>query len=154
VTKWKPLTVLACTLLAGPALAPAFAAECATEIEGDDLMKFNKADISVPTSCKEFKVTLKHTGQSPKTAMGHNWVLSKTSDLAGVAGDGLKGGLENDFLKPSDPRVIAHTKVVGGGESASVSFATSKLQAGENYAFFCSFPGHAAIMKGTLTLTK
>jgi len=147
---WKPLTVLACAMLTGPALA----ADCATEIEGNDMMKFDKTNISVPASCQEFKVTLEHTGKLPKTAMGHNWVLSKASDLVGIAGDGMKGSLDTAFLKSDDPRVIAHTKVVGGGESDSVSFATSKLQADENYAFFCSFPGHATLMKGTLALAK
>ena len=36
----------------------------------------------------------------------------------------------------------------------SVSFDVSKLKAGDSYAWFCSFPGHASIMKGTLTLSK
>jgi azurin len=44
--------------------------------------------------------------------------------------------------------VIANTKVIGGGQTTSVKFATSALKAGESYTFFCSFPGHSAIMKG------
>jgi azurin len=28
----------------------------------------------------------------------------------------------------------------------------SKLAAGEKYGFFCSFPGHISMMKGTVTL--
>ncbi|MOA50824.1 Azurin precursor [compost metagenome] len=50
--------------------------------------------------------------------------------------------------------MIAHTKVVGGGESDSVTFEVAKLKAGEQYMFFCSFPGHAALMKGTLEMLK
>ncbi len=50
--------------------------------------------------------------------------------------------------------MIAATKVIGGGESASVSFDVAKLQAGDAYTFFCSFPGHSSIMKGELTLAK
>lgn len=50
--------------------------------------------------------------------------------------------------------MLAHTKVVGGGEADAVTFATSALKAGETYAYFCSFPGHAALMKGTLALAK
>jgi azurin len=45
-------------------------------------------------------------------------------------------------------------RVIGGGETDSVSFDVSKLKAGDSYAWFCSFPGHASIMKGTLTLSK
>jgi azurin len=37
-------------------------------------------------------------------------------------------------------------------EAAPTTFKVSALKAGEAYAFFCSFPGHAALMKGTLTL--
>jgi azurin len=46
--------------------------------------------------------------------------------------------------------VIAHTKVVGGGESTSVKFPVSKLTKGGDYTFFCSFPGHYGLMKGKL----
>ena len=44
------------------------------------------------------------------------------------------------------------TKVIGGGESDSVTFDVSKLAAGQDYTYFCSFPGHFAMMKGTLKL--
>lgn len=141
---------VACAL-AGPALA---AGPCEAEIDSTDAMQFTKATLAVPASCKQFKLTLKHVGKLPKAAMGHNWVLAKTADMAGVASDGIAAGLPNDYLKPGDARVIAATKVIGGGESASVSFDVAKLKAGEAYSYFCSFPGHSAIMKGTLTLAK
>lgn len=136
------------------AAAPVWAADCAVEIESNDAMQFNKPTISVPASCKQFTVKLKHVGKLPKTAMGHNWVLSKTSDMQGVANDGIAAGASKDFLKDKDARVIAHTKLIGGGESDSVTFAPSALKAGEAYSFFCSFPGHSALMKGTVTLAK
>ncbi|MNE91048.1 Azurin [compost metagenome] len=50
--------------------------------------------------------------------------------------------------------MIAHTKVVGGGESDSVEIDVAKLKAGEQYMFYCSFPGHASVMKGTLELLQ
>jgi len=142
--------MLLTTLLAGPALAAA----CDVEIEANDAMQFNKSSISVPASCKQFTVKLKHVGKLPKTAMGHNWVLSKTADLQPVANDGIAAGAAKDFVKEKDARVIAHTKVIGGGESDSVTFSTAALKAGEAYSYFCSFPGHSALMKGTLTLAK
>lgn len=146
----KFLATACIAALAGPALA----AECALEIEGNDAMQFNKKSIDVPQSCKQFTVKLKHTGKLPKAAMGHNWVLSKTSDMQGAATDGIPAGLDKQYVKPGDARVVAHTKIIGGGETDSVSFAPSKLKAGESYTFFCSFPGHSSIMKGTLQLTK
>jgi azurin len=108
----------------------------------------------VPASCKQFTVKLKHVGKLPKAAMGHNWVLTKTADMQGTVTDGIAAGAAKDYVKAGDARVLAHTKLIGGGETDSVSFATSALKAGESYSYFCSFPGHAGIMKGTLTLAK
>ncbi len=137
------------------ATAPAFAAPiCNVDIESNDAMQFNSKAISVPAACKQFTVKLKHVGKMPKSAMGHNWVLAKTADMQGVANDGIAAGVDKDYLKAGDARVIAHTKVIGGGETDSVTFAVNKLKAGDDYTFFCSFPGHSGIMKGALTLAK
>ena len=84
--------------------------------------------------------------------MGHNLVVAKTSDVQAISADGIAAGVDKDYLKADDARVIAHTKLIGGGESDSVTFDVSKLDAAEAYQFFCSFPGHAALMKGALTL--
>ena len=138
--------------LLGLFTTPLFAAECKVTVEGNDMMQFNTKAIEVPASCKDFTVTLNHTGKLPKTAMGHNWVLSTAADEAGINADAIKAGAAADYLKADDARVIAHTKLIGGGESDSVTFPVSKLKAGESYAFFCSFPGHAALMKGTLSV--
>lgn len=144
-------TVLSASLLslcAGPLLA----ATCEAVVEGNDAMQFNTKDIVVDKSCKQFKVTLKHVGKLPKTAMGHNWVLTKAADVQAVANDGIPAGPAQNYLKAGDARVIAHTKLLGGGESDSVTVPVTKLAAGEGYTFFCSFPGHSALMKGTLTV--
>ena len=138
--------------LLGLASTPLLAAECAVDVESTDQMTFNTQAISVSKSCKTFTVNLKHTGSLPKTAMGHNWVLSKTADMPGVATDGISAGPDASYLKASDERVIAHTDLIGGGESTSVTFDVSKLAAGEDYSFFCSFPGHYSLMKGSLAL--
>ncbi len=148
---WKPLAL---AILAGAGAHAAWAADCATEIDGNDAMQYNKASISVPASCTKFTVTLKHSGKLPKAAMGHNWVLSKTADMQGVIADGAAAGLAKNYVKDGDTRVLAHTKIIGGGESDSVTFATSALKSGGPYSYFCSFPGHAALMKGTLALGK
>ncbi|WP_353146926.1 azurin [Pollutimonas bauzanensis] len=131
---------------------PALAATCEATIESNDAMQFNTKEMVVDKSCEKFTVNLKHTGKLAKAAMGHNWVLTKAADKQAVATEGMTAGLDKDYVKPDDARVIAHTKVIGGGESDSVTFDVSKLAAGEDYAFFCSFPGHWAIMTGTLKL--
>lgn len=151
INKFSALALIG---LAGAfAFAPsAHAAECATTIEGNDAMQFNVKTLSVPASCTDYKVTLKHTGQLGANIMGHNVVVSKTADVAGVNGDGMAAGADNAYVKPGDDRVIAHSDVVGGGESTTFTIPVSKLQAGEDYTFFCSFPGHFSIMQGKLTL--
>ena len=147
--------------VATPAPAPAAAgsdkpaavvANCATVIEGNDAMQYNVGSITIPASCAEFKITLNHPGKMPAAAMGHNVVITTMADMQAVAADGMGAGASADYVKPGDTRVIAHSKVIGGGESTSVSFATSKLKSGGPYEFFCSFPGHSAMMKGTIAV--
>ena len=127
-------------------------ADCATTIEGNDAMQFNVDSIAIPASCSEFTINLEHTGQLPEAAMGHNVVITSTANMQAVAADGLSAGADNEYVKPDDERVIAYTDLIGGGESTSVTFSTSALQSGGPYEFFCSFPGHAALMKGTISV--
>ena len=144
------MTVALCA--AGAISAPAMAADCALTVESNDAMQFNVKTLSVPAACKTFSVTLKHVGKLPKTAMGHNLVLTVPGDVAAVATDGIAAGVANDYVKPQDARVIAHSKLIGGGESTQVDIPVAKLKAGTDYTYFCSFPGHNSIMKGTLKL--
>ncbi|WP_462165705.1 azurin [Pseudoalteromonas sp. GB43] len=132
--------------------ASANANECELTIESNDMMQFSTKSLTAPKSCKEVTVTLKHTGKLPKNAMDHNWVLSKQADIPDIASDGMGAGLDKNYLKEGDSRVLAATKIIGGGEQTSVTFASNLLKEGENYAFFCSYPGHYAIMQGTFTL--
>jgi azurin len=128
------------------------AAECKVTVDSTDQMSFDTKDVSIDKSCKTFTVELKHSGSLPKNVMGHNWVLSKTADMQPIATDGLAAGIDKNYLKEGDTRIIAHTKIIGAGETDSVTFDVSKLAAGESYGFFCSFPGHISMMKGTVTL--
>jgi azurin len=144
------------SMAAAPAMdtskGTAVVTDCATEIEGSDAMQYNVSSIVVPSSCKDFKITLKHTGTMPVTTMGHDVVITKQSDLQAVDADGMAAGAASGYVKDGDSRVIAHTKLIGGGETTSVSFPVSKIQADGPYVFFCSFPGHSALMKGTISV--
>src|SRR3977135_2220775 len=124
---------------------------CKLEISGNDLMQYDKPELSAPATCKEITVTLHHSGKLPKEAMGHNWVLVNAADLAAVATAGLGAGLASDFVAPGDQRVLAHTKTIGGGESTSVTFPTSILKKGGAYQYLCTFPGHNALLPRTVT---
>lgn len=147
----KTLMTLA-LLAAGGMAAPAMAADCAVTVEGNDQMQFNVKNIEVPKACKSYTVTLKHVGKMPKSAMGHNIVLTTTADATATAADGMKAGAAADYVKAGDTRVLAHSKVIGGGESTDMVIDVTKLKAGTDYTYFCSFPGHSFIMKGVLKL--
>ena len=132
--------------------APAAGGDCKATIDSDDAMKYDPKEITVPSSCKQFSITLKHNGKMPAAAMGHNVVIAKTADKDGVLADGAAAKIENNFVKPNDERVVAHTKLIGGGQEDTLTFDVSKLAAGEAYEYFCSFPGHYAMMNGKLTV--
>ena len=146
----------AIALIGVPALllaTPAQAAKlCKLEISGNDMIQYDKKQLKVGADCMQVELTLTHTGKLPAASMGHDWVLVKADDMTAVASDGLAAGAANDYVKKDDARVIAHTKVIGGGESASVTFATSALKKGQSYKYLCTFPGHNALMSGDFTI--
>lgn len=141
-------------LLAATLPQIAQAKTCDLDIEGNDQMQFSKKELTVGADCTDVKLTLKHTGKQPKAAMGHNWVLTKAADMDSVVTATVTAGPANDYLPKGDKRIIAHTKLIGGGETTTVTFSTSALKAGENYKFFCSFLAHAPTMNGVLALEK
>lgn len=130
-------------------LAHAAAAEvCPLTINATDDMRFEQEILQVDARCTEVQVTLHHTGKLSAKIMGHNWVLTKTADVAAVANAGMGAGLANSFQQPGDRRIVAATKIVGGGETAAVQFSTALLEHGVSYSYFCSSPGHFSMMKG------
>lgn len=130
------------------AAGAAHANDCVIDLKADDAMKFDRSEVTVAASCKSIEIKLTHTGKLPVTAMGHNVVIAAPADLQPVAQDGQKAGAAANYVAAGDKRVIAHTALVGGGASTSATFAGSALKAGGDYVFFCSFPGHWALMKG------
>ncbi|MCX4190501.1 azurin [Methylophaga sp. OBS3] len=127
---------------------------CEVAVSSNDSWAYDTKAISIPAECKEFTVNFSHNGQLSKEGLGHNWVLAKTADVNAIAQDGGTQGLENNFLPQNDARIIASTPIIGGGESASTTFKTSALDANESYTFFCSFPGHTFMMRGTVKVAQ
>jgi azurin len=123
-------------------------ASCVVDIEAGDGLAFNKEAIEVSSDCETVTVNLTHTGSLPVAAMGHNWVLTATEDYEAVARAGATAGLDNDWLPANDDRIIAATELVGGGGATSVTFSLADLDPEGDYTFFCSFPGHWAVMNG------
>jgi len=124
------------------------AQDCELSIDSTDQMQYDKDSLTVSSDCSEVTLTLTHSGQMSVQQMGHNWVLAESGDVQAIAQDGVSAGLDNDYLPPGDDRVIAATDMIGGGESTSITFSLDGLEAGGDYEFFCSFPGHLAMMRG------
>lgn len=150
----KPMHILLATALLGLAGTAAAAPNCTIALKANDAMQFDQKAATVSASCPTITVTLQHTGKLPVTAMGHNVVIAKTADVAAVGAAGMSAGAAANYTPKGDARVIAATPLIGGGASTKATFPGKKLVAGQPYTFFCSFPGHSSIMKGTLNVTK
>lgn len=141
-----------CVFLMGFMSLPLMAQNCTTEVKAGDKIQFNVKSITVPKSCKSFEIKLVHEGKLPKNVMGHNIVISETAVIPAVAQAGIKAGLKNEYVPKGDKRIVANTKLIGGGEKTSLKFNPKSLKAGKKYSFFCLFPGHWAVMKGTISV--
>lgn len=131
-----------------PGGAPAGGAAVTLDIgsKGDELA-FDKVALDAAAGSK---ITLNFKNNSNAGAnLLHNWVLTKPGAAEGVEADGIAAGEANSYLKPNDDRVIAHTKLIKGGEAETITF---DAPAAGQYPFVCTFPGHGALMKGTLTV--
>jgi azurin len=132
--------------------ASAHAEPCKMSIESNDVMQYNVREMVVPAGCTDVEVSLRHGGQLAAKVMGHDWVLARESDMSAIVTAGLAAGLKHGYLPENDKRIIAATRIVGGGESSTVKFSTTALQEGIRYVFFCSSPGHSSVMHGRFVL--
>jgi azurin len=114
-------------------------------ITSNDAMQYNKKEIRVKAG-KMVKITLKHIGKMDKNVMGHNFVLLKQGvNLTSFGNKAATAGATEYIPVDSQNDIIAHTKLIGGGETAIIEFDAPEV--GE-YEFLCSFPGHYGMMKG------
>lgn len=113
-------------------------------ISADDFMKFDKTEIRVPAG-KKVRLTLRHIGKMDVKIMGHNVVILKQGvDAITFAADAATAN-DNGYIPQGTQDVIAHTDMIGGGQTTTVEFDAP--EAG-TYDFICSFPAHYAMMKG------
>ena len=112
-------------------------------LNSNDQMKFDKKIIKV-NSNQKVTITLNHTGRFPAASMGHNFVLVKNDvDINEYA---LRAaGARNSEYIPEGENEIAYTKMLGGGESDTITFDAPEPG---TYTFICSFPGHYQLMMG------
>lgn len=116
------------------------------ELTADDLMKYNVTEISAKPG-EKLVLTLKNIGRLPKQAMAHNWVLLKPMDDTALNAFCMAAVTRPPEFLPADTSpILAHTNMVGPGESASVRL-TAPATPGE-YRYVCTFPGHSVLMRG------
>ena len=70
------------------------------------------------------------------------------TDVAAFA-EAAMDAAATDYIPNGGADVIAHTKLIGGGEKDVISF---KAPEAGTYDYICSFPGHYAMMKGVLVV--
>lgn len=121
------------------------------ELEGMDDMKYDKNLFKIKAG-QEVKLTFKNVGKLPKEAMGHNVVILKEgADVEAFSLEALKEKA-NDYIPQTDAmknEIIAHTKLLGPGESDVITFTIASPGV---YDFVCTFPGHHGTMKGQIVV--
>jgi azurin len=119
------------------------------ELTANDQMKFNLERFMVQAG-STVEIHLKNIGSMPKMSMGHNVVVLKQGTDEKAFAEAAIQAPANDYIPPTmEDQVVAHTKMLGGGEEDSIVFKVPSKKG--NYTFICSFPGHYQVgMKGTM----
>jgi azurin len=146
-----PPRFVAAPLLLTLAFGGPVAAQTRTvELVATDAMRFNTTTIEARPG-ESLRIVVRSTGQMPKIAMAHNFVLLQPgTDPASFANEGaMHRG--SDFIAPGlAGRVIARTPMGGAGETVEV---TLTVPGPGSYPYVCTFPGHTvAGMQGTLVV--
>ena len=122
------------------------------EITGNDAMQFDVKSFHAKAR-ENLSLTFKNIGSMPKIAMGHNLVILKKGINAITFGQKVLasgGSTTNPLPKSLLGDVVAHTKLLGPGESEVVIFQAPN-ETGE-YEYVCTFPGHFAMMRGKMII--
>ena len=139
------------TLLLAAFISNASAQDAKIEITGNDQMQYNIKAFEV-TEGQKVVLSFKHIGQLPAIAMGHNVVILKSGTAVPAFATKCAPAKDTGYIpqdEESKKQMVAHTKMLGGGESEEITFTAP---AAGDYPFMCSFPGHFAIMQGVMTV--
>lgn len=118
-------------------------------LTGNDALQYNVTEIKVAAG-RKIKLTLTHIGKGTKEMMGHNFVLLKAGIDVVQFGLAAVSARDTGFIPESKKDdVLAHTTVVGGGESVTIEF---DAPAAGTYEYLCSFTGHFGTMRGKLVV--
>jgi azurin len=141
----------AISLLSSALIFQASAQDAKVEITGNDQMQYNIKTFEV-TEGQKVILSFKHIGQLPAVAMGHNVVILRSGTAVPAFATKCAPSKDTGYIpqdEESKKEMVAHTKMLGGGESDEITFTAP---AAGDYPFICSFPGHFAIMQGVMTV--
>ena len=113
-------------------------------VNSTDLMRYDTRELRVKSGSK-VSLTLNHTGDMGKKLMGHNLVILKSGTTVEEFASRAMASPETDYI-PEGDEILAHTKLLGGGESDTITF---DAPAKGKYSFICTFPGHYGMMRGS-----
>jgi azurin len=117
------------------------------QLKANENMRFDKELFRVRAG-KKISLILINTGAKSATSMTHNVViLQRGTDIADFADIARNAKTEQYVPSSLDSLIIAHTRLVGGGDSDQVEFIIPKPGV---YDFICSFPGHWGTMQGKI----
>jgi azurin len=121
------------------------------EISADDTMKYSVTAFEVRPG-QTVSITLTNKGTALKTAGGHDLVALQKNTNVNRFLEAASLEASHDYVSPASHKdVLASTKLLGPGESDTITFTAPYVPA--DYDFVCSFPGHAAQgMKGVMTV--
>lgn len=95
-------------------------------------------------------VKLTFNNNHPTLPQPHNFVLGKLGvdkgKMLSIAMSGMT--LVDKGYIPDSPDILAHTKLLQPTQSETIEFV---LPSPGEYNYICTFPGHGAIMNGTMT---
>lgn len=112
-------------------------------------MKYATTELTAQAG-ETVRLVFENVAESP--SMVHNVVILNTTDDEVVERVGMAGqsaGQSAGYI-PDDDAIIAHTDLAQPGETVEVTF-TAPEDPGE-YTYVCTYPGHWAIMQGTLVV--
>jgi azurin len=112
-------------------------------------MRYEQTEFTVRPG-QQVRLIFNNTATSQ--AMHHNVVVVRTrDDINRVGMEGMSAGPENQYV-PDDPAVLAYTPMAAPGETVEVTF-TAPTQTGD-YPYICTYPGHYALMQGTMRVVR
>ena len=116
------------------------------ELSADDRMVYSQTTFEV-VSGQKVSLVFKNASAKGEKSMKHNVVLLKPGNTVMQFAAAATGYVPTD--KESKALMVGNTKLIGGGESATLNFVAG--EPGE-YHYFCSSPGHFDKMFGKIVV--